>query len=200
MGSSSILETIRKPQIIDAALKTIAERGLQNVTLDNVAQAAGLSKGGVAYYFPSKELLVEHAFVEFFNRIFERGRIARDQQHDPLEKVLSFGWIYDWHDPDVTVGYRLLFDFMSLASQNEKHRAILHGWMDGWVTLLKEALDEGAAAGRFMIDDTESAAKTISAIYQGLATRWNLDPEAHSTEWALSSVREAITRFLSISL
>ena len=200
MGSNSVLEGIRKPQIIDAALKEIAERGVQNVTLDHVARAAGLSKGGMTYYFPSKDILVESAFVEFFNRIFERGRIARDEQIDPLEKILSFLWIYDWQDPDVTVGYRLLFDFMSMASQNEKHRNILHGWMDAWVVLLREALDEGVASGQFHIKDTESTAKTISAIYHGVAVRWNLDPDSHSTEWALSSVRRSITQLLSISL
>lgn len=52
-----------KPQdtvqhIMRAALAIAAEKGAGKVTLDAVAKASGLSKGGLLYHFPSKEALI----------------------------------------------------------------------------------------------------------------------------------------------
>jgi len=38
------LEAIRKAQILEAALATIAENGCANVTMDDICKEAGLSK------------------------------------------------------------------------------------------------------------------------------------------------------------
>lgn len=54
MGTSG-----RKIEILEAASKVVAEKGIFNLTFEAVAKEAGLSKGGLLYHFPSKELLVE---------------------------------------------------------------------------------------------------------------------------------------------
>ena len=41
----------RRQQRIDAAMNSIAERGLANVTVSRVAEAAGISLGFVNFYF-----------------------------------------------------------------------------------------------------------------------------------------------------
>lgn len=45
-------------QIIAAALTVAAEQGAGKVTLEAVAKAAGVSKGGLIYHFPNKEALI----------------------------------------------------------------------------------------------------------------------------------------------
>jgi AcrR family transcriptional regulator len=44
----------------------VALKGVSNLTLDEVARGAGLSKGGVLYPFPSKEALTA-AMIERFD-------------------------------------------------------------------------------------------------------------------------------------
>jgi hypothetical protein len=44
--------------------------------------------------------------------------------------------------------------------------------------------------------DAESAARTISAIYQGIATRWYLARSKHSTTWAVDSLRRSVKGLL----
>ena len=51
----------RKPsrdRILDAAAQLVGEVGSGRLTLDAVAERAGLSKGGLLYNFPSKEALL----------------------------------------------------------------------------------------------------------------------------------------------
>ena len=101
-------------------------------------------------------------------------------------------WLYDLEDPDLNIGYPLLFDVMSLAAHDEDYRRIFHDWIDNGVVLLEGALRKGLAKGHFHHLNPEATARTISAIYQGTATRWYLDPRSHTTAWALTAFRKAI--------
>jgi len=47
-----------RDRILEAAERVITEVGAARLTLDGVAQAAGVSKGGLLYHFPSKESLL----------------------------------------------------------------------------------------------------------------------------------------------
>ena len=186
------LEIIRKAQILEAALQTIAARGHANVTMDDICKAANLSKGGLAHYYRSKNDLFQAAFQEFFNRIFQRSQETMSTFEDPMDQLLSFDWLYDLTDPDLNIGYPIVFDVMSIAVHDDTYRRIFHDWIDNWIILLEGALRKGMARGLFTKMNPEAVARTISAIYQGTATRWYLDPEAHSTAWAVASFKQAI--------
>ncbi len=199
MPPNTDLEALRKAQIIDAALRTIAERGCANVTMDDICKAAGLSKGGLAHYYKSKNDLFKAAFQEFFQRIFLRGEETMSAYSDPLDQLLSFEWLYNFEDPDVETGYPILYDFMSIAVHDQGYREIFSDWINGWVRLLKSAIELGQSQGRFMNVQNESAARAISAIYQGMATRWYLARGEHSTTWAIDSMKRAIIGLLNTS-
>ncbi|GEM_PF-260423 len=193
MGKNADREALARERIIDAALRMISQAGSGNVTMEEIARAAGFSKGGVAHYFSSKDQLFETAYEAFFDLIFERSKKTIELCKDPLAKVLSFDWLFNWEDPDVNTGYPLIFDCMMLAVHNEPYRRIFHEWVDRWIQLLRAAVEEGISAGLFRSVDPEATARSISAIYHGIALRWYLDREGHSSEWAIRSFQEAIT-------
>jgi len=47
-----------RERILEAAERVVGEVGAARMTLDGVAHAAGVSKGGLLYHFPSKESLL----------------------------------------------------------------------------------------------------------------------------------------------
>ncbi len=192
MGINKTIQSIRISQIVEAAVEIIAEKGIKETTLDAVAKKAGLSKGGLIHYFPTKKALIETVVKEFFARIFQRGKEIRDSFSDPYDQLVSFVWLYDRDDRDNFNGYRMFFEIMAVASMNEEYRQVFHQWVNGWVELLKASIEKGVEKGDFKVEDSESAAKTISAVYQGVASRWFLDPENHSDEWAKSTVKNLI--------
>ncbi len=59
-----------RPQLLDAAARRVAEGGLEELTLDQVAADAGVSKGGLLYHFPTKADLIE-ALIRDVLRRFE---------------------------------------------------------------------------------------------------------------------------------
>jgi hypothetical protein len=88
---------------------------------------------------------------------------------------------------------------MAMASHDDKYRRLFHNWVDNWITLLKDAVHEGVKSGIFRTIDPDAMARTISAIYQGIAARWYVDRENHSTKWAVYSFQDVIRRLLIIS-
>ena len=50
--------------LLDAAQQIAVAQGLQNVTVQAVAQAAGVTKGGLLHHFASKQRLLDALFAE----------------------------------------------------------------------------------------------------------------------------------------
>jgi AcrR family transcriptional regulator len=69
-----------RQSLLQAARRVVAEQGVAALTLDAVAQAAGVSKGGLLYHFPSKDKLIE-GMIEHLIGGFEAelsAELARD--------------------------------------------------------------------------------------------------------------------------
>ena len=120
------------------------------------------------------------------------------QHSDPLDKLVSLEWLFDWDNPKVKLGFPLLFHCVSMASHSSEFKKIFQEWIERAIEPLQAALQEGVDAGRFRVDDVQVTARTVSAIIHGIGMRWYLDPEVHSTEWALESVGAAISGLLDI--
>ena len=59
------IASIRRAEIVEAAVAVIAEKGLQNLSLSQIEKKAGMSRGQLTYYFPTKEDLVFHRMEAF---------------------------------------------------------------------------------------------------------------------------------------
>jgi len=53
-----------RARLLAAAGEVVLRQGLASLTLEAVAQAAGMSKGGLLHHYPSKESLIKGLFVQ----------------------------------------------------------------------------------------------------------------------------------------
>ena len=56
--------------ILDALQKLLEEKTIQNISVSEIAQRAGIGKGSIYYYFPSKDAVLD-ALIE---RSYEKDR------------------------------------------------------------------------------------------------------------------------------
>src|SRR5260370_40623364 len=80
-------EAERRLSLLKAAFREVAEKGFSNVTLEDIALRAGVSKGVTLYYFSSKEDLFRELFSWLIDSIDQRMREAVDPVADPIEKA-----------------------------------------------------------------------------------------------------------------
>src|SRR4030081_1807866 len=80
----------RPKQILDAALAVFAERGLAAARLDDIARRAGLSKGTIYLYFPTKEELFRAVIRNSVITFIERGEARLEELGDPLQALAAW--------------------------------------------------------------------------------------------------------------
>lgn len=73
-------------KIMEGALKAIASRGARRLSMSDISDASGVSRGTLYRYFSTKEEVMA-AVAEFVCANFEAGvREAADQHEDPIER------------------------------------------------------------------------------------------------------------------
>jgi AcrR family transcriptional regulator len=68
-----------REKILDAAAELVGEIGAGRLTLDAVAEKAGLSKGGLLYNFPSKDALLQAMIQRMIDQVTEAKEALRKQ-------------------------------------------------------------------------------------------------------------------------
>ena len=76
-----------RDRILDAAEQLVADQGASNLTLDAVAQAAGVSKGGLLYHYPNKDALLAAMIERHCDDLDER--CARELEGLPADRPSS---------------------------------------------------------------------------------------------------------------
>ena len=76
--------------ILQSAIDSIAAFGLGSMTLDRVAERAGISRGLVVFHFKSKSKLLE-AVLDFLGKQYEAGWniVYQETSDSSMEKILS---------------------------------------------------------------------------------------------------------------
>ena len=64
--------SIRREQIVEAAISVIAEKGLENLSLSEIEKRAGMSRGQLTYYFPAKEDILLAVFDRLVVHMHQR--------------------------------------------------------------------------------------------------------------------------------
>mgnify|MGYP000182030115 FL=1 len=73
------IEPVRKKQLIEATLHSIAEHGLQGTTINTISHSAGMSSGIISHYFGGKQGLIE-ATVRYLLEQLKETLLARVKQ------------------------------------------------------------------------------------------------------------------------
>jgi TetR/AcrR family transcriptional regulator len=75
--------------ILEAALDVFSQYGFRGSTLDQIAQAAELSKPNLLYYFPSKEAIHATLLAGLLDTWLDPLR-AMDPTGEPVEEILAY--------------------------------------------------------------------------------------------------------------
>lgn len=77
--------TIRREQIVEAAVQIIVGQGLHNLSLSKIEQAAGMKRGQLTYYFPTKEDILLAVFDRLLLLMFQRIEAAEGPREERLK-------------------------------------------------------------------------------------------------------------------
>ncbi|TDD63291.1 TetR family transcriptional regulator [Kribbella antibiotica] len=163
----------REQQIVTAAAELIAERGLANLRVTDVADRAGLGAGHVSYYFRSKSMLLMRAIQQSEDAFIDRTEATLARIRDPWKRLAKFIELSAANGPR-DPGWLLWFEVWSNAAQDEEVAA-LHQHLDARSReLLATIIRAGCSQGVFHTDDPDQAATILAATIDGLSIQLTL--------------------------
>lgn len=166
-----------KQKLFDASMELIGERGAASVTVDEIAAAAGVSKGTVYYNFGSKSDLIAQLLRHGVDILLARLLSVKDSSADPLAAM------------DEMIGQAMDFmaEYPSFArlwvSENWRTPS---EWQDTFAELRGRLLEviraaiEGVA-GQYSVDESISPGSLETAIF-GACFVVGLDRQTYNPE------------------
>jgi AcrR family transcriptional regulator len=165
----------RKPQILAAAARVIAQRGLDGTRLTDVAEEAGVSVGTVQHYFHTRSLLIMEAIAFETEQAVERWLGAGKHASDGWEQVLALiGVVFSRNR--FRERWTRWLEFWAAATRDAALRREMGEMYEHWRAPVRRAIEAGVEAGvfspRMPLEDIVD--RTI-ATFDGLALQYLLD-------------------------
>jgi AcrR family transcriptional regulator len=145
-------QAARREHLIQATLRTIADRGLVGVTMKNIAEEAGISSRLVAYYYPDLETLVEAAHQAATERYYwSRQQVVQDDARPPakLARLMHSGLP---RGKDRLLS-QVLDEISVNAGRSPMHATLMTLLFDREVSLYTAVLEAGRATGDFTLTE-----------------------------------------------
>lgn len=175
---------VTRELLIETAIQLIATRGLASTSVADIAEAAGVSKGGVHYYFESKDDLYAKVLVKCCDVLEERIiKVFLGGDFAPLERVeraLAEMWGIR---RDGVPELRVLTELHIYARQDEPmRRALAEMLRRARRQVIETGLGNLMATGIKPKIDPALVPRLIIATLDGLALHNEVDPIAPSDE------------------
>lgn len=180
---SGVRKGVLSSEVLDRAVGLFAERGFAGTSLKDVADAVGLSRPAIYYYFPSKDALLEELLTGVTvsaARILDN--VQRRTDLSPIEKIGAAA-----HDLVIWVTERRLHFIAIDRSENElpppilaRHRDAKRRVLNGMIQLIDDAIDSGEARA------VDSRVTAFAIIGMCNWTAWWFVPDRHLTAAAIA--------------
>src|SRR5580700_3055019 len=152
MKSSRIdIASIRKEQIVEAAVAVIAEQGLHNLSLSEIETKAGMKRGQLTYYFKHKEDILLAVFDRVLQLMYQR--LGTPPGTDATGGAGASGWPIICYlleavltKPPLSPEFHgLQYTFLSQIGYREDFRQRLATLYNEWRTNMAEGLSADLA-------------------------------------------------------
>jgi len=176
------LTDVRRRQILDSAAAVIAERGIGDTRVADIAERIGVSAGLILYYFESKDALLGEALAAKDREFFENVTAEMDAATSPAERIAT---LIEASCPslgadDATDDEYVLWIEVWSRARHDARLAEVRREMDlHWRTAIADLVAEGQKAGEFDTSvDADAFALRLAGLIDGLAIQVILrDPD-----------------------
>jgi AcrR family transcriptional regulator len=186
----------RREALQRAGYAEVLERGIEATTLDSVVARAESSKGGVLYYFRTKEDLL-FGVLEWLLRQLNRSLDEVVHSKEPARTRLVAELEVLFHSTEVNRKlYLVFFDFVSRGARYQRFRKLFTEFFERCRQRDKKIVEDGISEHEFRRVDPLEAASTIRALVDGYCLQWLLGPEDEPVEVYRDRCRAVLGTYL----
>jgi AcrR family transcriptional regulator len=167
----------RRQAILEAAIGVFAQHGFDASTTDDIARAAGLSKGGLYWHFKSKDDILAAILMQLFDQelgVLQQLIAAEGTVAPRLRQMVAHGVAAVLQ---LEALLPVMLEFYALAARKSDVRQFLQQYYQRYHQLLTQLIEQGFARGEFHHGTAEAAAITLIGQLEGMGLLWAIAPE-----------------------
>lgn len=161
-------ETDTFEHILNVATKLIAEKGFANVSMNDIVQASGVSKGGIYWHFKSKDdiiiAIVESIFTQqmaFLETVLAKGARADEHLRQLMQMITDSLVQFPSEMPSP-------LDIYSLAIRHPILMSHLANFFEQYQSYFIILIEQGVQEGIFEVDDVQQTAFIFVSMVEGI--------------------------------
>jgi AcrR family transcriptional regulator len=166
-----------KNHILATALAVFAEKGFAKASMNDIVRASGLSKGGVYWHFKSKDDLITAIFDHFFVEQLALLDEMLAGEGTAVAKLTQLASIAGQSVAAMASQFPTPLEFYALAAREAGLQTLLQTHFQNYEAEIASLVEQGIANGELRSVDSQAAAKTIIALFEGLLLIWAISPE-----------------------
>jgi TetR/AcrR family transcriptional regulator len=142
----------RRDDIVNAAEKVFFEKGIENATMDEVAERAELSKGTLYLYFKSKTELHFAICIRGLEIMKELFANSVRPENSAIENLVIIGQKYVQFTTEYANHFKALMHFESISEEDLTSFTFEHSPKDDVLSFLYDVLEKGKQEGTIRTD------------------------------------------------
>ncbi|WP_135235292.1 TetR/AcrR family transcriptional regulator [Nocardia sp. CS682] len=179
---------LRRAELLDGVLDVAATRGMEAVSVREVAAQVGVSPAKVQYYFRTKDELLIAAFRHVEQLLDDRAAQV-SYEHGVAAALRTV--LVDWLPVDAARArlVKIWVAFLARAVVTDELAAIESAYQQRTQAQLVEAIESGIESGEYAAEvDPALEARLLSALVEGLSVRMLTDPVGLPAETAIATL------------
>jgi AcrR family transcriptional regulator len=184
----------RKAQILEAAKETFTERGFHKTRMSDIAEASGLSKGALYWYFESKDAIILNLLEKVFEPELQDLQSLLEDNRSAEERLLIYAERGAEDIIKMLKWMPLVYEFFVLAFRRDVIKTFISTFYKKNMKLLESLIQSGIDAGEFQGIDAAEAAIAMGSAIEGTVMLWMYDPDGIDIKQHLLSSSRILLR------
>jgi AcrR family transcriptional regulator len=164
-------KTLRQQEIIEAARTIIFSRGIESLTVREIADELKITDGALYRHFRSKDEILSLLIEDIEETLLATISEAANKSEDPLAKMESI-FLSHLHYAEKRKGVTFI---VMTSLKDKKLQKKMFGVINKYLKVVKKTLKQGVEQGKFRLDiNLDSASIAFLGMIQGMVTIWGL--------------------------
>lgn len=189
---AQVIRDFRREQVLAAARSLFVDRGTVDVSMADIAAAAGVSRSTLYNYFATRDDVLQACVVASHERLLASTRAAVAAGADPIERLVGF-FEAPIREVDASQGFFRTTQALLSGSSPAAHGTEMSLLAMGLSATLMPILESGMDAGVFAIEDVEAGREFVFAVLNGAILRRSFGNNRSPRETAERLTRLVVT-------
>jgi len=172
--TTAINSSIRQQEIVDCARRIISSKGIENLTIREIANELKVTDGALYRHFKSKKEIISLLINDIERTLLTTITAAAQKSDEPAKKLENiFSSHISYSEQRKGVSFIVINETLNLKDRNLQQK--MFNVIRKYLKKIRQILTEGVQAGNFRKDiNLHSSSIVFFGMVQSLVTLWAL--------------------------